>query len=139
MVSCVDTCFSMRRYECEFLVKTAKSVQVFSALFYFNTWKRFSKFLFLFCLPSPPPFPCWRGKDCNGRGFSVLFFFTLVTSAVSPRVQRLSQSGWYSEEILKLELDQTARELLDPDLLPEKCLRNYTVNMVFMPMLYKTY
>lgn len=85
------------------------------------------------------PFSLLERKRLQWKRFFCFVFFTLVTSAVSPRVQRLSQSGWYSEEILKLELDQTARELLDPDLLPEKCLCNYTVNMVFMPMLYKTY
>ena len=51
----------------------------------FNTWKSFFKFLIP--PPSPHPFLCWRGRDCNGRGFSFLFF-TLVTS-VSLRVQHL--------------------------------------------------
>lgn len=61
--------------------------------------------------------------------------FSSVTESAAP------QSGWYREEMLKLELelDQAAGELLDPALLPEKCLCNYTINMVFMPTLYKTY
>lgn len=137
MVCSVDPCFSVCSSECGFLVKAAKPVQAFSALFYFHTWKRFSKCPFLFCLPSPPLFLCCRGTDCNRRGFSGSFF-SLVTSAVSPRLQRLRQSGWYGEEMLKLELelDQAAGELLDPALLPEKCLCNYTINVVFMLMLY---
>lgn len=134
MVSSVDPCFSMCSYECGFLEKVATSVQVFSALILV------SKFLFLFCPSSPPLFPCWRGRDCHGSVSSVLFF-TLVTSALSVRVQDLRESGCYSEEMLKLELelDQAVGELLDPALLPEKCLCNYTVNVVFMPVLYKTY
>lgn len=50
---------------------------------------------------------------------------------MSLRVQHLRESGCYSEEMLKLELDQVMGELLDPALLPEKCLCNYTINMVF--------
>jgi len=40
---------------------------------------------------------------------------------------------------LELELDQDAKELLDPALLPEKYLCNYTISIVFMPTLHKTY
>lgn len=126
----------MSSHKCEFLVGMAKSVQVLSALFYFNTWKSFYKFIFLFCLTSPHLFPSWRGRDCN-VGSSSGLFFALVTSAVSPRGQYLRESHWYSEEMLKQKLDQAAEELLDPALMPEKCLCNYTINMVFN-MLYKT-
>ncbi|PKU44898.1 hypothetical protein llap_4797 [Limosa lapponica baueri] len=63
---------------------------------------------------------------------------TVCRTAVSLRVQGLRESGWYGEEMLELELDQVAGELLDPSLLPEKCLCNYTINVVFMPMLYET-
>lgn len=40
--------------------------------------------------------------------------------------------------MLKQKLHQAAEKLLDPALLPEKCLCNYTINMMFNPMLYKT-
>lgn len=127
----------MSSHKCELLVRMEKSVQEFSALFYFNNWKSFYKFMVLFCLTSTQVFPSSRGRDCNVGSFSGLFF-TLVTSAVSPRAQNLRESQWHSEEMLKQKLHQAAEKLLDPALLPEKCLCNYTINMMFNPMLYKT-
>lgn len=97
--------FPVHSYVCEFLVKVVTSIEVFSALFYFYFILSyfFEKFCFVFqisvsILPALR-FHWWRGRDCSGKGFSVLCF-TLVSSAISLTVQHLRQSGWYSEEEL---------------------------------------
>lgn len=141
MICSLGMCFSVHSYK--FLVKVVTSIQVFSALFYFNFWKSFFFFLFFsnFCFYSAcSPFSLLERKRLQRKRFFCFVFypgnFINLTDSATPQTVWLVQ---WRRAISGAGVGPSRGELLDSTLLPEKCLYNYTINVVFMLTLYKAY